>query len=501
MDDYFFENYVRDCKVVKEKSSFLEIYNFSDGEIYFDMGALPESEFQNFLERKGVFEPQKSNTGAVIVSGMRLVLQLNASDPETFTTKHISYAHADYIDMVRKLRLPFQGIEGSSCVGPFFWAALDQDDNNPNMQIITRKSDVRKKGLTRGWELMLSHNFRSAITSGYAKGTPSSGLERMLEDHLRACSAHVAHPLVLPTILVAHDLDSSMDDKQRLARQWLRRLEHAITDRNEIDEKERYRNFDLDEMNRELVECHSQVLWKRPQAYVDTLDEMGKAMEKFWSARERLLRAGLLTANPADADAVTIKLDKVYRSLTSRHDFFRQKLKGIRHYAHTTVARLDVQRAALYNIIAQKESKLNLEIAQHQRLLALASKRDNQSMKALSVVGAIFLPATYLASLFSMTFFNFQPGGNGANGTGDGSDGGGPIVAPTLWVYFALTIPLTLLVLAALVWWDRSREKKLADEEREAAETLPDLERRVETLLRERRTGFNSLEPIRSDSI
>ncbi|ERS97220.1 hypothetical protein HMPREF1624_06551 [Sporothrix schenckii ATCC 58251] len=499
MDDYFFENHVRSCKEISENSSFLEIYNFSNGEVYYDKGALPMSEFQNFLERKGVFEPPKKKDGASIVSGMRLILQLGAQHPETFTANYISYTHNEYIAMVRKLSLPFRAIEGTSIVGPFFWAALDQDDANPHLQIIFRKSDVRKKGLTRGWELMLSHNFRSAITTGYAKGTESSQLEKIVDQHLRACARHIAHPLIFPTILLGHDLDSTMDDKQRKARHWLRRLEHAITDRNEIDASERYSNFDLDEMNRELVECHSQVLWKRPQAYVDTLDEIEKAMTKFRDARERLLRDGQLFAHLGDP-ATEVALDKLHRSMLSRFDFFRQKLKGIRHYAHTTISRLDIQRGALYNIIAQKESKLNLEMAQHQRLLALASKRDNQSMKALSIVGAVFLPATYLASLFSMTFFNFQVGGNGGGGSGGGDDDS-PSVAPTLWIYFAITIPLTLVVLAALFWWDRTREKKFAAEEAEVSTTLPDLERRVVTSLREKRTGLNSMDTKRWDSI
>lgn len=140
-------------------------------------------------------------------------------------------------------------------------------------------------------------------------------------------------------------------------------------------------------------------------------------------------------------------------------------------------------------------------MAQHQRLLALASKRDNQSMKALSIVGAVFLPATYLASLFSMTFFNFQVGGNGGGGSSGGDDDNSPIVAPTLWIYFAITIPLTIAVLAALFWWDRTREKKFAEEEAEVSTTLPDLERRVVTSLREKRTGLNSMDTKRWDSI
>lgn len=31
-------------------------------------------------------------------------------------------------------------------------------------------------------------------------------------------------------------------------------------------------------------------------------------------------------------------------------------------------------------------------------------------MKTLSLLGALFLPGTYLASVFSMTFFNFEKG-------------------------------------------------------------------------------------------
>ena len=49
-------------------------------------------------------------------------------------------------------------------------------------------------------------------------------------------------------------------------------------------------------------------------------------------------------------------------------------------------------------------------MAGEQRRLAHAAKRDSTTMKTLSLLGALFLPGTYLASLFSMTFFNFQEG-------------------------------------------------------------------------------------------
>jgi hypothetical protein len=56
----------------------------------------------------------------------------------------------------------------------------------------------------------------------------------------------------------------------------------------------------------------------------------------------------------------------------------------------------------LYNIIAQKESKLNFQMAGEQRKLAHASKRDSSTMKTVSLLGSVFLPGSYLAvSLFA----------------------------------------------------------------------------------------------------
>lgn len=60
--------------------------------------------------------------------------------------------------------------------------------------------------------------------------------------------------------------------------------------------------------------------------------------------------------------------------------------------------------------MAQKESKLNLEIASQQRRVAHATKRDGTAMKTLSLLGAVFLPGTFMASIFSMTFFDFNVG-------------------------------------------------------------------------------------------
>jgi len=209
--------------------------------------------------------------------------------------------------------------------------------NVPNIfpEIVNRKSDVRKKGYTRGWELMLSHDINRGITNGYAKGTASSDMVECIK-HLRACVLQIGNPLLLPMIIFSHDVSYKTDIKQREARDWLRKLEHAVSMRTEIQENEGYVKdgvVDLDAVNRDLVECHSQVLWKRPKAYIEILAGIEKGLDEF----QNML--------PEPRKDETMR--KLHKSMKARMEFYRVKLQGIDSYAYTTLQRLDIQRAAV----------------------------------------------------------------------------------------------------------------------------------------------------------
>jgi hypothetical protein len=226
--------------------------------------------------------------------------------------------------------------------------------------------------------------------------------------------------MLLPTIIISHDMSAKTDIKQREARDWLRKLEHAVSMRTEIDDRESYVDkdglVDFDLINRHLVECHSQVLWKRPKAYMQILDGFNDAMEKFYSAM------------PGHRNDITMR--KLHTSMISRLEFYRRKLQGLDSYAFTTLQRLEIQRNAvsfvfphlilfrrniiciytdadalkikLYNNIAQRESKLTFQMAGEQRKLAHASKRDSAAQKTIALLGTIFLPGAYLAVCLSL---------------------------------------------------------------------------------------------------
>ncbi|RDA83009.1 hypothetical protein CP532_4401 [Ophiocordyceps camponoti-leonardi (nom. inval.)] len=484
MDDYMFRHYVGECRVVEETTSYLELLSYSDP-LYnsSEEHLLTSDEFENFLRRRGAFEPVRLRDGVKLLSGIRLK---NAKDKDTFAPRVISLPKESYEMMVRLLRLPFRGIETSAVVGPFFWSSFDRDEEDGRLQIIHRKSDVRKKGKTRGWEIMLSHSFATGLTTGYVKGTSSSDVTSALQ-HVRSCcgqnAAATGHALLLPTIMLSLDLSPANDQKQREARDWLRHLENAVSLRDEVEPHERYAPdglLEIDGLSRDLVECHGHVMWKRPQAYRALVGEMEVAMGRF---REGLLlqsSSSSAVADDDDDDVVVVEqqqrtkkdLLRMHASIMARLEFYRVKLTGLENYVHITLARLKVQREALYNIMSQREARLNLEIAGEQRRIAHASKRDSTAMKTISLMGALFLPGTYLASVFSTSFFDFKPTSSR--------------VASDLWIYFIVTIPLTAAIVGSWWWWDRRREAQFARDDEDLEKNIDKMERDIMFHLRKR---------------
>ncbi|CCD54177.1 hypothetical protein ACHAPC_001031 [Botrytis cinerea] len=446
MDDYMFTSNVARCRNVIEHTTYLEMVSYSDPTLNsIEEHPLTPDEFENFLNRRGAFAPPELPEGVVQIACVRLILQLNAKHPDTFATNVLSFPSASYISMVKTMNLPFRSIESGSAV-----------------EIVNRKSDVRKKGLTRGWELTLSHDINSGLTTGYAKGTESSDMVESIK-HLKACILQIGHPMLLPAIIFSHDISYKTDLKQRDARDWLRRLEHAVSMRSEIVEKEGYVRegvIDLDAINRDLVECHSQVLWKRPKAYLQILAQLEKAMKMFEEKLPERRRDETMRALQA--------------SMLARFDFYRVKLQGIDSYAYTTLQRLDIQRSALYNIIAQKESKLNFQMAKEQRQLAHAAKRDSSTMKTISLLSAIFFPGAYLASVFSMTFFNFQ------------NEPGTPAVSESFWLYWAVTIPCTMIIVGWWYVWEKKRERRYYLEDIDLEKGSDDMEKEIMATMRKR---------------
>lgn len=120
----------------------------------------------------------------------------------------------------------------------------------------------------------------------------------------------------------------------------------------------------------------------------------------------------------------------------------------------------DAQRQTVYALIAQRDNMLNMQgtqaslrIAESSRaesnamkVIAQSTAQDSASMSVVTTITAVFLPGTFIATLFSTSFFNFQPSSPGRH------------VSSWIWLYCCITLLLTIFILS--IWWFFSRRRR-----------------------------------------
>ncbi|KAF2102628.1 hypothetical protein NA57DRAFT_71615 [Rhizodiscina lignyota] len=93
-----------------------------------------------------------------------------------------------------------------------------------------------------------------------------------------------------------------------------------------------------------------------------------------------------------------------------------------------------------HDLIAQRDSQV-------MHNLGKAAQSDSSAMKVIAVVTMSFLPATFIATLFSMSFFSFSPGT--AEQPAQWS------VSQNFWLYWVFAVPITGLTIAS--WFFREK--------------------------------------------
>lgn len=107
--------------------------------------------------------------------------------------------------------------------------------------------------------------------------------------------------------------------------------------------------------------------------------------------------------------------------------FFENMLENLQQRASSNHQRLHNEIQLTFNLVTQYDAKVSLQ-------LSSAMKADGAAMKALTLLASMFLPATFICALFSMSFFSYDPET-------------GWMMASKIWVYFAFAVPTTLLTI------------------------------------------------------
>ncbi|KAK1721316.1 uncharacterized protein BDZ83DRAFT_630143 [Colletotrichum acutatum] len=436
MEECMFKKHLAKCRHVTEATTYLALYNYTN--LSFNTlkeGDLTLDNLNDFLHEQGEFYPPVAEEKGKLSSKLRLIIQKDAKDLETFTPLKIPLPSAHYEQMLKCLRLPLHAVELTTFLGPLFWyryVLLEDDD--PHLQMVFGKHDSRKKTGTRGWELILSYSFKRRETTGFVKWTPTADIVECLSN-LRDCVLDINHPLLIPSIIMSDLVATSDEVKQREARTSIRQLEKAISVNDDTTGfyYSKDGTIDLRTVASDLTEHHRRILHRPPKLYSKVIDALEAATDCFWAH-----------IDPTDK---TKALKRLHATLKDRFHCHRVRLVGLEKYVSISVERLNIQRSMVSFItaeIAQKDAKLNLKIAGDQRRIAHASKSDSQAMKALSLLGAAFLPGTFIASIFSMSFFDFQTQAH---------------ISSKIWIYFAFMIPLTTAVLLGWLFWDHKRRR------------------------------------------
>jgi hypothetical protein len=214
----------------------------------------------------------------------------------------------------------------------------------------------------------------------------------------------------------------------------------------------------LGEMNVKVAEIerhtghHDSILLPAPATYKD----LGK-----------ISATATATANLVSYDKTVVKhlADELLQYLQGSYDKDNSQTKdmemhvaSLRRRVNSVSAclsyleqRVERQVTAIFHLINQADASTNFRVAHDMKILAIACRSDSMSMKILAAVTTTFLPGAFVATLFSMDMFDWFAG----HGT--------PVVSGRFWIYWSVTIPLTLLTVGIWLGWEfwvMSRQKK-----------------------------------------
>lgn len=265
---------------------------------------------------------------------------------------------------------------------------------------------MKKPSNARNWELVLSHSLKTGITNAFFKGTPRADVTQCITC-LRQCIGEIDHPLFLPALVFSCDIDFGEDKRHRDNRERVRILEKQV-----VDASHRYANPDftkrdevnLSQINSDLVDCHKNVLWKRPEGYITIVQKMEKTLSDF---------------KPLWPDKRNERFRKTQRMMEGRLELLQSRLQGISTHREVTISRLKLIGDVLENLVSldihKQEKERQFGKFQRQRTVRLMENKD-QELKAkektqreleimletrkqttMSLLGVLFLPGTFFA--------------------------------------------------------------------------------------------------------
>ncbi|QSS55658.1 hypothetical protein I7I53_03601 [Histoplasma capsulatum var. duboisii H88] len=200
----------------------------------------------------------------------------------------------------------------------------------------------------------------------------------------------------------------------------------------------------------ELRECYDDCVWKlrhlvrEAEKFRDVYQPMGPDFPKLHDIARHVIHSNeTLDVAIETIDSILHEHELLIsrEGSTGSHQIQKISAEDVtrRLYYHSREIRaIKARSASLYDRL---QNEINLGFN-------LVSQTDTAAMKIISAVGLVFLPGTFISTLFGMNFFNFSVDENTGKQTF--------AMSHKFWIYWAISLPVTAAVILAWVIYDRS---------------------------------------------
>jgi Mg2+ and Co2+ transporter CorA len=294
---------------------------------------------------------------------------------------------------------------------------------------------ILRTNLSHTWQYAIAVVYDSSqnLTNAVLLGLKPPEIDEILESLSRLTSKDLACPVALPCILIDKCLDSVVKDVENRRRNLTQICQQLSSDgfhHPEISDDQLQWERDVVDLDRAM---------KILTGMSDVCAGISAVCMMQYSFIE-VLSSFLSKWDPEGSNPQSRRMGNVL-------DTFKQLLRGIESKIVYSKTSVQGQIQTIYTLISQRESRSQVELAKISRRLAELTQNDSTHMRIIAGVTLVFLPATFMATFFSTTFFDFKPSKE-------------DYVSRWIWLYCLLTICLTVAILG--LWWYslRSMRKK-----------------------------------------
>ncbi|KAL4733405.1 hypothetical protein BDV11DRAFT_210236 [Aspergillus similis] len=303
---------------------------------------------------------------------------------------------------------------------------VDYDENGKVRSVVFILS-VRLSGSFASI-IAIHHDFATSCTtalglrvSPYDQALLQQGNERHKE--------LLGHALLVPTILIEISLSTNMLFMQKI-RQELSAVEKATGQHGWLEIPATDAPAHDSELSRlgHTVKLHISLSYRRIDSIGVYLDLLKQTLGDAHIGRS-IMETFVVTHCPTD---------QYVQWIGNLETALKFRLVDMKYNER----RADNQVTAIYSLLSQRDNMIGVSVAMESKKISEASKRDGSALKSLTVLTAIFFPATYIATLFSLPTFDHTP----------------------LWTYWVVVIPLTLVIFGSWSGWTVYRQRRIAQE-------------------------------------